>query len=49
MKSLIMGLYLLSNAVGNFFTAGVNFFIQNPDGTSRLPGGVGATTGSSPA
>ena len=38
MKSLIMGLYLLSSAVGNLFTACVNFFIQNPDGTSRLPG-----------
>jgi proton-dependent oligopeptide transporter, POT family len=37
MKSLVMGLYLLSNAVGNFFTAGVNFFIKNPDGTSKLP------------
>jgi len=38
MKSLIMGLYLLSSAVGNLFTACVNFFIENPDGTSRLPG-----------
>lgn len=38
MKSLIMGLYLLSNAVGNLFTACVNFFIENPDGTNRLPG-----------
>jgi POT family proton-dependent oligopeptide transporter len=38
MKSLIMGLYLLSSAVGNLFTACVNFVIKNPDGTSRLPG-----------
>jgi proton-dependent oligopeptide transporter, POT family len=38
MKSLIMGMYLLSNAVGNGFTALVNFFIQKPDGTSRLTG-----------
>ncbi|MCC6123673.1 MAG: POT family MFS transporter [Pirellulales bacterium] len=38
MKSLIMGMYLLSNAVGNVFTAAVNFFIQKPDGTSRLTG-----------
>ena len=38
MKSLIMGLFLLSSAIGNFFTACVNFFIQNPDGTSKLPG-----------
>ena len=38
MKSLIMGLFLLSNAVGNGFTSAVNFFIENPDGTSKLPG-----------
>jgi proton-dependent oligopeptide transporter, POT family len=38
MKSLIMGLYLLSNALGNAFTAGVNFCIENRDGTSKLPG-----------
>jgi proton-dependent oligopeptide transporter, POT family len=38
MKSLIMGLYLLSNAVGNLFTACVNLFIKNPDGTNKLPG-----------
>jgi POT family proton-dependent oligopeptide transporter len=38
MKSLVMGLFLLSNAVGNGFTSAVNFFIQNKDGTSKLPG-----------
>jgi POT family proton-dependent oligopeptide transporter len=38
MKSLIMGMYLLSNAVGNLFTAAVNIFIQKEDHTSRLPG-----------
>jgi proton-dependent oligopeptide transporter, POT family len=38
MKSLIMGLYLLSISMGNAFTAGVNFFIQNPDGTIKLKG-----------
>jgi len=38
MKSLVMGLYLLSNAIGNFFTACVNFFITNADGTNKLPG-----------
>lgn len=38
MKSLIMGLFLLSTALGNLFTSGVNFFIANPDGTSKLPG-----------
>jgi proton-dependent oligopeptide transporter, POT family len=38
LKSLVMGLFLLSTAVGNGFTSGVNFFIQNKDGTSKLPG-----------
>lgn len=38
MKSLIMSLYLLSISLGNAFTAGVNFVIQRPDGSSRLPG-----------
>jgi POT family proton-dependent oligopeptide transporter len=33
-----MGLYLLSSAIGNLFTSFVNFFIANPDGTSKLPG-----------
>ena len=31
MKSLIMSLFLLSVAMGNLFTAGVNHFIQLPD------------------
>ena len=38
MKSLVMGAFLMSVSIGNFFTAGVNFFIQNPDGTSKLDG-----------
>ncbi len=38
MKSFIMSLYLLSIALGNQFTALVNRFIQNDDGTSKLPG-----------
>lgn len=38
MKSVIMGLYLCSATVGNLFTACVNYFIMNSDGTSRLPG-----------
>lgn len=38
MKSFIMSFYLLSVAVGNLFTALVNLFIQNPDGTSKLAG-----------
>ncbi|MGH7127585.1 MAG: POT family MFS transporter [Planctomycetaceae bacterium] len=37
-KSFIMSLYLLSVSAGNLLTAGVNLFIQNPDGTSKLPG-----------
>ncbi len=38
MKSFIMALYLLSVSAGNAFTAGVNSFIQNPDGGSKLEG-----------
>jgi proton-dependent oligopeptide transporter, POT family len=38
LKSLAMGLYLLAIATGNLFTSGVNFFIQNKDGSSKLPG-----------
>ena len=38
LKSLVMGLFMLSNAVGNGFTSAVNLFIENPDGTSKLPG-----------
>jgi POT family proton-dependent oligopeptide transporter len=38
MKSFVQSLYLLSIAVGNGFTAAVNWFIQNKDGTSKLEG-----------
>ena len=38
MKSLVMCMYLGSISLGNVFTAAVNFFIQNPDGTLRLSG-----------
>ena len=38
MKSLIMGLFLMSVALGNTFTAAVNAFILNSDGTSILTG-----------
>ena len=38
MKSFIMGLYFSSVAFGNLLVAGVNFFIENPDGTSKLDG-----------
>lgn len=38
MKSLIMCTYLGSVALGNVFTAAVNFFIQNADGSVKLAG-----------
>ncbi|MBW2274012.1 MAG: POT family MFS transporter [Deltaproteobacteria bacterium] len=38
MKSLVMGCFLLSVSFGNAFTAAVNLFIQNPDGSSKLAG-----------
>ena len=38
MKSFLSGIYLVSIAVGNTFTAVVNKVIQRPDGTSRLTG-----------
>jgi POT family proton-dependent oligopeptide transporter len=38
MKSLVMCAYLGAISLGNLFTAAVNFFIQNPDGTVKLHG-----------
>jgi len=38
MKSFIMAVFLLSITLGNTFTAAVNYFIENPDGTRKLPG-----------
>lgn len=38
MKSFIMAVFLLSISLGNAFTALVNTIIQNPDGSSKLPG-----------
>ncbi|MHC4671577.1 MAG: POT family MFS transporter [Planctomycetota bacterium] len=38
MKSFIMALFLMSVSLGNAFTAGVNYVIQNEDGTSKLAG-----------
>lgn len=38
MKSFIGSFYLLSIALGNVLTAVVNKMIENPDGTSKLPG-----------
>jgi POT family proton-dependent oligopeptide transporter len=37
-KSFIMAVFFLSITLGNAFTAFVNAFIQNEDGTSKLPG-----------
>lgn len=38
MKSLVMCTYLFAVSLGNSFTAAVNFFIQNPDGSVKLQG-----------
>jgi len=38
MKSFIMAFFMLSISAGNLFTSAVNFFIQDPDGGSRLAG-----------
>jgi proton-dependent oligopeptide transporter, POT family len=38
MKSIIMAFFLISVSIGNAFTSFVNYFIQNEDGTSKLPG-----------
>lgn len=38
MKSAIMSIKMLSVSLGNGVTAGVNFFILNDDGSSKLPG-----------
>ncbi len=38
MKSFVMSMYMASVALGNLFTSAVNYVIDNPDGSSRLPG-----------
>ncbi|HEY1785633.1 MAG TPA: MFS transporter, partial [Pirellulales bacterium] len=38
MKSILMALFLFSVSLGNAFTALVNWFIQNADGSSKLAG-----------
>ncbi len=38
LKSFVMALFLLSVSLGNAFTAFVNYFIQNEDGSVRLAG-----------
>jgi POT family proton-dependent oligopeptide transporter len=38
MKSFVMSFYMAAVALGNLFTSGVNFFIENADGSSKLAG-----------
>ena len=38
MKSIIMSYFFLSITLGNLITAGVNIFIQNPDGSLKIEG-----------
>jgi len=38
MKSFVMSLYMAGIALGNLFTSAVNFFMENPDGSSRFAG-----------
>ena len=38
MKSIIMSYFFLSISLGNLVTAGVNIFIQNPDGSLKIEG-----------
>lgn len=38
MKSVVMAFFLISVSIGNLFTSAVNYFIQNVDGSSKLPG-----------
>lgn len=38
LKTFVMSLYLLAISLGNVFSALVNHFIQNDDGSSKLPG-----------
>jgi len=38
MKAFVMSFYMGAVALGNLFTSAVNFFLENPDGSSRLAG-----------
>jgi POT family proton-dependent oligopeptide transporter len=38
MKSFVMSFYMAAIALGNLFTSAVNYFIENPDGSSHLAG-----------
>lgn len=40
LKSIVQALYLWSISAGNLFTALVHAFIQNPDGSNKLPGAM---------
>ena len=40
LKAVVQALYLFSVSLGNFFTGSVQWFIANPDGTSKLSGPV---------
>jgi POT family proton-dependent oligopeptide transporter len=40
MKSMVMSFFLATNSAGNLFTAAVNYYIQNKDGTVKLEGAV---------
>ena len=37
-KAFVMAFFMLSISLGNLLTSAVNFFIQNPDGSSKLAG-----------
>lgn len=38
LKAVVQAVYLLSVTMGNWFTAGVQWFISNPDGSAKLSG-----------
>lgn len=38
LKAVVQAIYLLSVTAGNWFTAAVQWFISNPDGTAKLSG-----------
>ena len=40
LKAVVQAVYLLSVTAGNWFTAAVQWFISNPDGTTKLSGPV---------
>ncbi len=38
LKAVVQAVYLLSVTAGNWFTAAVQWFISNPDGSAKLEG-----------